>query len=186
MAQNVQQMVQPIVFVDSDTDYESNSEPESERISKTDVEHEIVHAKKFKCRLRDTVFEELYQSREITGDITFVVQCKYPRKFFQFPRPSIRGFYRDVILFAHKSILAAGSPIFHEMFYGRHKNMETIQILDHDQCAFRLFLESFYSDSILFDERSNNIYGVLELAKEYEVTQCMEMCINAVKKSSEQ
>lgn len=86
-------------------------------------------------------------------------------------------------LFAQKSILAAGSLKFHEIFYGHNKNTENIEIPDHDQYAFRLFLKSFYSDCIFFDERSNNIYGILELAKEYEVTQCMEMCINAVKNS---
>lgn len=37
---------------------------------------------KYKCRLEDTIFEKLYQNRETTGDIKFVVHCKYPRNFF--------------------------------------------------------------------------------------------------------
>lgn len=132
--QEVQQEVKPIVIVDSDTD--THSEPESKLIFEADPKPEIVHGKQIKCRLRDTVFGKLYESQ-----LWFIVNIQ--DSFFQFPRPSIRGFYRPVILLAHKSILAAGSPKFHQMFHGHHKNTEVIQIPDHDQYAFQLFLKSF-------------------------------------------
>lgn len=44
----------------------------------------------------------------------------------------------------HKLILAAGSPIFHQMFYGQLKETKPIEIVDVSVNAFIEFLQFFY------------------------------------------
>lgn len=75
---------------------------------------------------------------------------------------------------AHKFLLANGSSVFKQMFYGGVKKVEKIYIKDATFNEFKEFSQIFYLDKITLT--IENVGGVLRLAKEYDVTECISLC----------
>lgn len=141
---------------DSDTDYKTETESSIDSsLSETEFDRE--------SELGDTVCENLYQNRHSTGDVKIIINQHEP----------VRCYFD-----AHKLILGAGSPKFHEIFYGSSRPTNEVEITDCDPVAFNTFLKCFYMKNVQMNR--NNVYGVLELAKKYQVPQCLEVCFNVL------
>lgn len=75
---------------------------------------------------------------------------------------------------AHKCLLASGSPVFRQMFYGELKEGPIIKIVDVSIDGFTAFLQYFYLDVATFN--NSVISEVMKLADKYDVAGCMELC----------
>lgn len=76
---------------------------------------------------------------------------------------------------AHRCILATGSPVFKQMFYGELKEGTEIPIVDASIDGFIAFLQYFYLESVTYN--STVIGEVMKLADKYDVNGCMDLCI---------
>lgn len=75
---------------------------------------------------------------------------------------------------AHKCLLAAGSPVYKQMFFGELKEGTEIRIVDVSIDVFIAFLQYFYMDVVTYN---NTVIGeVMKLADKYDVNGCMELC----------
>lgn len=72
----------------------------------------------------------------------------------------------------HTLILAAGSKVFHDLFYGNPKREAEIEIKNSSVAAFKLFMKFFYMDheDISYDDWIE----VLKLANKFDVPQCFD------------
>lgn len=75
---------------------------------------------------------------------------------------------------AHRSLLAAGSPVFRRMFFGDLKEGTEVPIVDVSIDGFIAFLQYFYMEVVTYN--STEIAEVMKLADKYDVTGCMELC----------
>ncbi|XP_031629401.1 BTB/POZ domain-containing protein 3-like [Contarinia nasturtii] len=75
---------------------------------------------------------------------------------------------------AHKTILAAMSPVFHTIFYGSPKECAEVTIVDAPVEAFEKFLQFFYlaDVSLTFE----HIEKIMHLCDKYKVMDCMHAC----------
>lgn len=85
-----------------------------------------------------------------------------------------------VKLFAHKHILAAGSLVFHNIFYGDSVEIHGGQSTHADPATFAIFLQSFYGIDIPID--TENVTDLLQLADEYRANSCWIKCIEFLKR----
>lgn len=85
-----------------------------------------------------------------------------------------------VKLFAHKHILAAGSSVFHNIFYGESVDIHEGQSTLADPVTFSIFLRSFYGIDIPID--TENVTDLLQLADEYKAKSCWIKCIEFLKR----
>lgn len=91
-------------------------------------------------------------------------------------------FRKDAVnVSAHKAILAAGSPVFHTMFYGSLPEKGDILIEDATAEAFKEFLQFFYLSKVQLS--SQNIFQVANLCKKYEVNNGLKWCEAPMKQS---
>lgn len=109
----------------------------------------------------------------------------------------LKKFYRDLktadILFefgsiddgsrtqipAHKVLLAGASDVFKAMFFGPLKEKVNVQIDDADANDFDVFLRFFYDGYIRLN--SENVIGVMYLGHKYNVSKCLECCVQFIK-----
>lgn len=84
---------------------------------------------------------------------------------------------------AHKSILAAGSQVFDEMFYGGEKchNVTYSSSSDAPAEAFKEFSQFFYLTNV--ELTSENIVDVTNLCMKFEMIECMKVCEISFKNS---
>lgn len=75
---------------------------------------------------------------------------------------------------AHRCLLAIGSPVFQQMFFGELKEGNDVNIVDASAEGFTEFLQFFYLDKVLFT--TENIAEVMTLADKYDVAGCMNLC----------
>lgn len=68
---------------------------------------------------------------------------------------------------AHKVILAAASPVFSAMFYGKLKEKEKVEIADVTINGFKEFLQFFYLDNVQLT--MENMEEVARLADKYDM-----------------
>lgn len=76
---------------------------------------------------------------------------------------------------AHKFVLATTSEVFFKMFYGSIPENGSVEIVNSSPEAFREFLQCFYMGSVHFTKE--NISEVMNLAKMYDVTDCLNTCV---------
>lgn len=79
-------------------------------------------------------------------------------------------------LTAHRLILAAASPVFHQMFYGDLPEGEDVIISDCSFEAFTEFLQYFYCSEVTLS--SDNVFEVIQMAHKYDLNDCVNMCID--------
>lgn len=72
---------------------------------------------------------------------------------------------------ANKSVLAAGSQVFHAMFFGSMPENGDVEIVDATPEAFREFLQLFYMSKISL--KMENMEQVAALADKYDVMECL-------------
>lgn len=77
---------------------------------------------------------------------------------------------------AHRLILAAASPVFHQMFYGDLPEDTDVIISDCSFDAFTEFLQYFYLNEVTLT--SDNIFEIIQMAHKYDLTDCVTMCID--------
>lgn len=75
---------------------------------------------------------------------------------------------------AHRLILGAACPVFHQMFYGQLKEGGDVLIADFSKDAFAEFLQFFYMNDVVLT--TENILEVYQLAHKYDVPKCMDIC----------
>lgn len=75
---------------------------------------------------------------------------------------------------AHKSILSSVSPVFDAMFYGSHKQIGDIKIVDSNPIAFKEFLQFFYRSTVSLS--AEHVPEVMYLGKEYMLNDCLNAC----------
>lgn len=76
---------------------------------------------------------------------------------------------------AHKTVLAAESPVFKAMFYGALKEQAEIKMVDELSATFMVFLQAIYHK---FDTINvENIGEVMLLADKYDTKDVMDYCI---------
>lgn len=75
---------------------------------------------------------------------------------------------------AHKCLLATGSPVFKQMFFGELKEGSEIHIVDVSIDGFTAFLQYFYLEIVTYN--NTVIAEVMKLADKYDVMGCMELC----------
>ncbi|XP_042904386.1 speckle-type POZ protein-like [Parasteatoda tepidariorum] len=84
---------------------------------------------------------------------------------------------RDEIEEAHKSILVARSPVFHEMF--QQEMLEIVDIHDVDIATLKLLLNFFYSDTV--EKMDYNCVKKLVIAAHcYGVPHLKEICASSL------
>lgn len=93
--------------------------------------------------------------------------------FFIFTRNTDDNIKR---LSAHRLILAAASPVFHQMFYGELRESGDVIISDCSFDAFTEFLQYFYLNEVAMT--SDNIFEVIQMAHKYDLQPFMNMCID--------
>lgn len=71
---------------------------------------------------------------------------------------------------AEKSILAAGSPVFHAMFFGPMKEKGVVEIVDSSPEAFKEFLQFFHLENVKLTMA--NMEEVAALADKYDMLGC--------------
>lgn len=98
--------------------------------------------------------KRLYEDREETGDIVFVVDSERIR--------------------AHKCILAALSAKYKTQFYGSQPDAGEIHVRDISVAAFKLFIRFFYGKSTNLS--LENISEILNLAKQCLVDRLVDKC----------
>ncbi|XP_055313232.1 BTB/POZ domain-containing protein 6-B-like [Sitodiplosis mosellana] len=81
---------------------------------------------------------------------------------------------QEILVPAHKIILAAYSPVFNAMFFGSLKETGNIHINDVSIDSFKDFLSIFYLDTVKIT--SDNIEQFTYLADKYDVPKGIEMC----------
>ena len=87
------------------------------------------------------------------------------------------------VIYAHKSILAASSPVFNEMFYGessgrgRQRYMSEISE-DYDQESIAAFILFIYTDEC--PKNIETVLNVLQLIKKYQVRSFETSCKNSL------
>lgn len=75
---------------------------------------------------------------------------------------------------AHKIILAKGSSVFQQMFYGVLKESGDVKIVDSSVEGFQEFLQFFYLENVGLT--MVNIDNVMNLATKYNVNECLDVC----------
>lgn len=75
---------------------------------------------------------------------------------------------------AHKSILAAASPVFMAMFYGPLKEKGEVKMVDESMIAFKVFLKAIYHNFEVIN--MENISDVMSLADKYDARIVMDYC----------
>lgn len=75
---------------------------------------------------------------------------------------------------AHRIILAAASPVFHQMFFGDLREENDIIITDASIESFKEFLQFFYLSDIVLT--SDNIFDVYQLAYKYDIPTFVDIC----------
>ena len=86
----------------------------------------------------------------------------------------------DQVIHAHKSILAANSPVFNEMFYGdssEGRNMSEI-FEESNQDSISAFLRFIYTDEC--PKNIEIVLNVLPLIKKYQVPSFETSCKNSL------
>ncbi len=84
------------------------------------------------------------------------------------------------IFYAHRSILAARSPVFEAMFFSRFaesKDSKTVDVPDLDAESFEQLLSAIYTDEIDPPLNSDNIMNALHAAKKYSVETLRSQCV---------
>ncbi|KAL3885807.1 hypothetical protein ACJMK2_025844 [Sinanodonta woodiana] len=74
----------------------------------------------------------------------------------------------------HTVILAARSPVFQAMFYGRIDSKREVEIEDASPESFQLFLKCLYTDDVDLDE--NSLISVIEIAHKYQAGYLLDLC----------
>lgn len=75
---------------------------------------------------------------------------------------------------AHKLLLALHSPVFKTMFFGSLPEKLEVRFKDATADGLKEFLQYFYMDELYFT--NENISEVINLAKKYEVDECLDLC----------
>lgn len=99
---------------------------------------------------------KLYEQRNVTGDIRFVV--------------------RSEEIMAHRCVLAAISPKYMAQFYGLMPDSGNINVNDASAAPFNEFLKFFYAKNIQLTDK--NIDDVLQLAKQSPIDDLVTECTN--------
>lgn len=76
---------------------------------------------------------------------------------------------------AHKTILAAASPVFEAMFFGQLKENDVVEIVDSDASEFEEFLQLFYLPTVTIT--MENIDAVVRLADKYDMMECLKASV---------
>lgn len=105
--------------------------------------------------------KRLYEDREQTGDIVFVVDSERIQ--------------------AHRCILAALSPKYKAQFYGSQPDGGEIVVSDISTEAFKIFIRFFYGKSTNLS--LENITEILNLAKQCLVERFVDKCSTFLKES---
>lgn len=105
--------------------------------------------------------KRLYEDREHTGDIVFVVDSER--------------------INAHRCILAALSPKYKAQFYGSQPDGGEIVVSDISAEAFKVFIRFFYGKST--NLTLENITEILNLAKQCLVERFVDRCSSFLKES---
>lgn len=75
---------------------------------------------------------------------------------------------------AHKNLLANASSVFKQMFYGRSREENDVEISDASSAGFKCFLKFFYLMHL--DYSPENISEIMYLADKYIVSKCKISC----------
>lgn len=100
--------------------------------------------------------KKLYEDREETGDVSFLVESE--------------------VVCAHRSILSVHSPKFRVQFFGQNPDTGVIKVNDVSAAAFEEFLQFFYLENVGLS--MDNIEDVLNLAKQSGVKEFMDQCVD--------
>lgn len=112
------------------------------------------------------ICEKLYLNSSMT-DVKFVLAAE------------LGGF--DVVS-SHKFILASGSVVFNDMFYGPLSiDNNEIQIDDVSADAFKEFLQFFYLDEVRLTTK--NIVNVTNLCEKFQLIDCLKSCATSLRYS---
>lgn len=117
-------------------------------------------ANKLENRLVCQFHEKLYLNHEIS-DVNFIFddgERKVP---------------------SHKVLLAAGSPVFQQMFFGSMKEKGDVSITDVSIDAFKEFLQFFYLQEVTL--AMEKIDEVAYLADKYDMLNCVKTCASFLK-----
>lgn len=87
--------------------------------------------------------------------------------------------WSDQVIYAHKSILAASSPVFNEMFYGESSRRYTSEIFEEsNQESIAAFLRFIYIDKC--PKNFEIVLNVLQLINKYQVPSFETACKNSL------
>ncbi|XP_031636100.1 BTB/POZ domain-containing protein 3-like [Contarinia nasturtii] len=129
----------------------------------------------YECQMNENACAKLYNDRE-TSDVEIFISSRPDSR----PRKSTPGGWPCSLFYAHKSILASASQMFHDMFYGPTKKEGDIRIYNISPDPFEEFLRCFYMRNVSF--KMGNIAGVMKLAKIFVAPDCMKTCVDFLNK----
>lgn len=89
----------------------------------------------------------------------------------------------EVLVPAHKSILAADSCVFYRLFYQDDHRQGHFRIRNHPVDKFCIFLTSFYAKSMKLHR--NDVEEVIRLAYQFQALKCQIVCLTFLRKSLE-
>lgn len=104
---------------------------------------------------RDHILVELYNNKNETGDVTFIIESKKIR--------------------AHRCVLASISPKYKAQFYGLQPDTGDIIVTDISADEFETFLQYFYLGDVKLT--MDNIESILNMAKQTLVCGFEDECI---------
>lgn len=87
----------------------------------------------------------------------------------------------DVVIPAHKSILAADSPVFYRQFYAESCTFNTFRISNTAADMLCKFLASFYGKSMKMHR--TDLPELMQLAYDFDAGKCKEICHEFMHKS---
>lgn len=80
---------------------------------------------------------------------------------------------------AHRSLLAAGSPRFQFLLYGRFKDTKIIQVGDANAESFKVFLQFFYLNEVKLTP--DNYSDIAVICERFQVNDCFKKCLEVKK-----
>lgn len=115
------------------------------------------HPPKFKNKLMSKMMPDLYLNDELS-DVKFAFEKNGA----------------TVFLPSHKLILATGSKVFRQMFFGSLPEKKIVRIVDESFEDFKVFLQFFYLPEVKLT--INNIEVTIRLVIKYDMIECLRTC----------
>ncbi|XP_053392572.1 BTB/POZ domain-containing protein 3-like [Mercenaria mercenaria] len=119
---------------------------------------------------------------QIGKDLSCCMTEIYDKKLWTDVKFRCKDHDDDERIYAHKTILAARSPVFQAMFFGTFtESKEEVPLKDAEKGIFDLFLRYIYSDAVTLE--GDTASELLQMAHLYQVPRLVQVCADFLEKN---